>query len=188
MSNKVFVKITHEVQISDQSDSFTNSREAQARLLRAQGLKITDLRADLELENFQLLKKFPQFVTSLSHTRGAGASVLADRVDFLSLGIDIEWSDRAMKKEAERFFRHPDDSVYENNLELWTMKEAAFKALSPLGFNGVLVLSKILIQNGIFWTREHPEITGKVELQKISAGERMLTLSIASIAKAKTNS
>lgn len=188
MSNKVFVKITHEVQISDQKDPFTNSREAQACLLRAQGLKITDLRADLELENFRHLKNFPQFVTSLSHTRGAGASVLANRADFLSLGIDIEWSERPMKKEAERFFRHPDDSVYENNLELWTMKEAAFKALSPIGFNGVLVLSKIIIQNGVFWTHEHPEILGQVELKRLNAGERMLTLSIASISKAKSHS
>lgn len=175
------MKITHEVQISDTKDAFTNSREALALLLTKFGHQIGDLREDLALNNFQNLPKFPEYLTSLTHTKGAGAALLAEKSEYRSLGIDIEWSDRVMKKEADRFFRHPMDSVYPESLELWTMKEAAFKALSPLGHHGVLVLSKIIIQDGIFWTQENPEINGFVRVHKLPVADRALYLSIAYI-------
>ena len=157
------MKITHEVQISELDDGFTNSRGALAKLLNQENISITDLKTDLELLNYQHLKNYPGFTLSLSHTKGAGAAVLSKASGILSLGIDIEWQERHLKDEAARFYRHPEDSHYEDKLELWTMKEAAFKALSPRGFPGVLVLSKIIIKEGSFYTNERPEIRGRVE-------------------------
>lgn len=173
------MKITHEVQISFDKDAFTNSREALANLLKQENNAIADLKADLELVNYQNLKKFPDYVLSLSHTRGAGAAVLAKKTETHSLGIDIEWSDRQLKKEATRFYRHPEDSLYENNLELWTMKEAAFKALSPRGFPGVLVLSKIIIRDGVFYTNEVPHIKGQVTTYLKNINNKSLWVAIA---------
>lgn len=177
------MKITHEVQFSATKDAFTNSREALKLLLQKDGHQILDLKQDLELINYQNLAKFPEYLTSITHTKGAGAAVLAKKSDYLSVGIDIEWSDRTMKLEAQRFFRHPEDSSYEDMIELWTMKEAAFKALSPQGFPGVLVLSKIIIQNGLFYTNEQPQIQGYVETQVKSFDNKKLYVAIAHIAR-----
>lgn len=183
------MKITHEVQITNSSgpdDGFYNSRMALKTLLEGHGHNIAELKVDLALENFQNLIHFPEYLTSLSHTRGAGAAVLAHKNNFLSLGIDIEWSDRIFKPEAQRFFRNPLDSPYENSLELWTMKEAAFKALSPLGHSGVLVLSKIIIQEGNFWTLEDPLKKGLVHSSIMLIDSRTLYVSIAQVTRNKS--
>lgn len=172
-------KITHEVQVSTEKDAFTNSREALAALLKQENVLVSDLKADLELVNYQNLKNYPDFVLSLSHTKGAGAAVLGKKAEVQSLGIDIEWSDRNLKDEAGRFYKNPEDSVYENKLELWTMKEAAFKALSPLGYPGVLVLSKIVIQDGEFFTKERPEIKGRVTTHLKNLDSKKLWVAIA---------
>lgn len=172
-------KITHEVQISADKDAFTNSREALVSLLKQENIVVTDLKSDLELVNYQNLKNYPQFVLSLSHTRGAGAAVLGNKAEVRSLGIDIEWADRNLKDEAGRFYKNPEDSVYDNKLELWTMKEAAFKALSPLGFPGVLVLTKIIIQDGEFFTKERPEIRGRVTTHLKNLDNKKLWVAIA---------
>ncbi len=173
------MKITHEVQISSDKDAFTNSREALASLLKQEMVLISDLKQDLELVNYQNLKNFPEYVLSLSHTKGAGAAVLAKKAEIASLGIDIEWSDRHLKDEAARFYRHPEDSSYKDKLELWTMKEAAFKALSPRGFPGVLVLSKIIIKDGEFYTNERPLIRGRVETHLKIVDNKKLWIAIA---------
>ena len=177
------MKIAYDIHASLNSDSFTNSRTALAKLLRVQGYQIADFKKDLELINYQTLPLYPDYLTSLSHTRGAGAALLAKKKDYHSLGIDIEWSDRIMKPESQKFFRHKLDMTTENLLELWTMKEAAFKALSPLGHPEVLVLSKIVIQNGKFWTLERQDIIGSIETFKFQINNRELCLSLAFIAK-----
>lgn len=177
------MKITYEVHTSDTFDAYTNSRLALKQILTNRGHAINDLKIDLAMSDFQNLEKFPDYLTSISHTKGAGACALAHKNDCLSLGIDIEWSDRPMKKEAQKFFRHPEDSDNKNDLELWTMKEAAFKALSPLGFPGVLVLSKIIIRNGQFWTNERPELVGSLESNNIVIENKKLCLTIAHIRK-----
>lgn len=177
------MKITYEVHISDDFDAYTNSRLALKQLLINQGHVVNDLKADLVLIDFQNLPKYPGYLTSVSHTKGAGASVLAPKKDHLALGVDIEWRERILKEGTQKFFRHPEDSYYENDLELWTMKEAAFKALSPLGFPGVLVLSKIIIQEGIFWTKENPDLKGKVETFNKTSLDKNLVISIASVSR-----
>ncbi len=181
------MKITHEVHISFDFDAYTNSRLALKKLIENEGFSVKDLKSDLILESYQQLPHYPEFITSISHTKGAGAAVLGLKNEYLSLGIDIEWSNRLLKDEAQRFFRHQADSNYENNLELWTMKEAAFKALSPLGHPGVLVLSKIIIQNGIFWSEAKPNLKGEIQTSKIIFDKKEMVMSIATITKQESS-
>lgn len=177
------MKITYEVNFSDHDDAFGNSRNALKNLLVKENQNVSDLRSDLVLENFQRLTHYPDYLTSISHTKGAGAAVLALKENYHSLGIDIEWSERNLKTEAQRFYRHNEDVYNVSELTLWTMKEAAFKALSPLGFPGVLVLSKIIIQDLKFWTKERPEIVGELKLEKLPYVQRELLIALACVKK-----
>jgi hypothetical protein len=177
------MKITYEVNFSDLHDAFGNSRTALKKLLLKENQNVTDIKSDLVLENFQKLPHYPEFLTSISHTKGAGAACLAKKDDYQSLGIDVEWSDRHLRAEAERFYRHPDDIYDVGELVLWTMKEAAFKALSPLGYPGVLVLSKIIIQNQFFWTYERPEIKGELKTERLTFQQRELLVALAFVKK-----
>jgi phosphopantetheinyl transferase (holo-ACP synthase) len=179
--DELAMKITYEVNFSDHDDAFHNSRTALKNLLLRQNLAVSDLKNDLILENFQSLPNYPGYLTSISHTKGAGAALLAKKESYQSLGIDIEWSDRHLKTEAQRFYRHSEDIYQVSELVLWTMKEAAFKALSPLGFPGVLVLSKIIIQNEKFWTIERPELIGELSIAKLPYEKRELLIAIASV-------
>lgn len=181
------MNITYEVKFTDHADPFTNSREALKSLLEARGHQISSINDELELINFKFLKNFDSFITTISHTRGAGAAALANKSDLLAIGIDIEWSTRLIKTGAQKFFVHPQDVGHESELELWTMKEAAFKALSPLegslAFPGVLVLSKIVIQHNEFWTLENPKVRGHVECIKKQVNSKTLFISLAEIKK-----
>ena len=175
------MKITYEVNFSDHNDAFGNSRTALKNLLIRENQKVEDLKSDLTLENYQRLTKYPEYITSISHTKGAGAACLAKQSAYRSLGIDIEWSDRNLKIEAQRFYRHPEDVYSVSELVFWTMKEAAFKALSPLGYPGVLVLSKIIIQHHKFWTHECPELVGELKIEKLPNEQRELLIAVASV-------
>lgn len=176
----ILMKITHEVQFSPE-DNFTNSRTALAKLLNNKGHTVSDLRQDLILSNYQIMPLFPDYITSLSHTKGAGAAILAQKADYQSIGVDIEWCDRVFKPEIQIFFKNDNDRTTKDLLELWTKKEAAFKALSPLGFPGVLVLSKIIIQDDQFWTAEQPHIRGALKTLRLPILDRELYFSIAGI-------
>ena len=161
--DNINMKIRHEIYHSP-SSGFINSRNALKILLETEGIiDISDLKVDLALTNFRELNNYPEYFISLSHTPGLGAAVLAKRKDVKGLGIDIEWADREIKMGATKFFVNENDQSSLSLIELWTAKEAAFKALSPLNiFPGTLVLSKIIIKNDLFFTQELPEIIGKL--------------------------
>jgi phosphopantetheinyl transferase (holo-ACP synthase) len=155
------MKIRYEIYPSTEN-GFINSRSALKILLNNEGLSIGDLKLDLALTNFRELAAYPQFLTSLSHTKNLGAAVLVNKSEVMGIGIDIEWQDRLIKPGAEKFFVNIQDKHALSPIELWTAKEAAFKALSPLGtFPGVLVLSKIIIQDNNFFTQEEPHLIGQ---------------------------
>ena len=72
----------------------------------------------------------------LSHTRQVGAALLCHCDEADSVGIDIEYSHRLVSNKAVRYFKNAlDDWNYntsEGILWAWSLKEAAFKALSPI--------------------------------------------------------
>ncbi len=85
---------------------------------------------DIEISEHHHLKKYPDLLVSLSHTREVAAAILAQKSkDLLGVGIDIEKSDRLVKPELlDKFQNDRDEGL--DPLELWCAKEAAFKASS----------------------------------------------------------
>jgi phosphopantetheinyl transferase (holo-ACP synthase) len=160
-STRDYMKITYEICHSSEN-GFINSRTALKTLLMQEGLEVVNLKKDLELANFRELPRYPLFYTSLSHTKDLGAAVLVQKSAVKGIGIDIEWEKREIKPGAEKFFVHSGDQHQLTQIELWTAKEAAFKALSPMGsYPGVLVLSKIIIKENTFYTEAEPRLVGE---------------------------
>lgn len=176
------MKISHEIYQSLEN-GFINSRTALKKLLQNENLVVNDLKSDLTLVNHRELPHFPQFLTSLSHTKEIGAAVLVNRLLVMGIGIDVEWGDREIKAGAEKFFINKQDQHQLSPIELWTAKEAAFKALSPLGtFPGTLVLSKIIIRGNQFYTAEEPQLIGNFTVFRRSANQqRELVYTIATL-------
>jgi phosphopantetheinyl transferase (holo-ACP synthase) len=176
-----FMNIPYELYHSPEN-GFVNSRSALKNLLKKENFEVLDLQNDLQLNNFRELKNYPDFYTSLSHTKELGAALLIKKSQVLAAGIDIEWSERILKEGTEKFYVNPHDQHQLLPIEIWTAKEAAFKALSPLHiFPGVLVLSKIIIKGETFTTLETPQLIGKFQVLELSANNKMLVCSIAFI-------
>tara|TARA_R110000868_G_scaffold202649_1_gene450337 strand:- start:2357 stop:2938 length:582 start_codon:yes stop_codon:yes gene_type:complete len=97
----------------------------------------------LEIENHQYLKHHPEFAVSLSHTRGISAAIASTQLK--SIGIDLEHADRKFKSEVSKFFLTDQDDEMDL-LILWSAKEAAFKAIAPLGLKETLVLKDLVLK------------------------------------------
>ncbi len=122
---------------------------------------------DLKIENHHHLVSLPQFIVSLTHTNTLAAAVTTDQELIESVGIDLEARNREMKTGILKFFLREDDQI-ENPLELWCLKEAAFKALSPLYHEEKqLVLKDICIRNdGSFVLDSKQGLSGYYQLRK----------------------
>lgn len=143
---------------------FLLSRMALLECLRERGMNVKPL--DLVLENFSQIKKFPHLTISLSHTNDYGAALVSESSEFRSVGIDIEQEARVVSKLVRTRILHPDDQRL-RNIELWCLKEAAFKALMNTGiFNAPFEFSSIRIGNGE-WSHSPSYLSGKWELEII---------------------
>jgi phosphopantetheinyl transferase (holo-ACP synthase) len=127
----------------DRKNGFLLSRQALLLALSEQGIEISI--GSLVLTSFSEIKGLQQFTISLSHTKTAGAALVADRKKFRSVGIDIEQEERLVKDSIKERITHPLD-INLRNIELWCLKEAAFKALmnsgsfvSPFEFSSILI-------------------------------------------------
>jgi phosphopantetheinyl transferase (holo-ACP synthase) len=175
------MKITHKIHHSA-ANGFINSRTALKHLLIQENLEVSHLETDLKLTNFRELHNYPLFFTSLSHTKELGAAVLVKKSEAMGIGIDIEWADREIKPGAEKFFVNEKDKNDLSLIELWTAKEAAFKALSPIGtYPGTLVLSKIIVDGTSFYTLEEPHLVGNFTVCQRYVGGRKVVFTIASV-------
>ena len=85
--------------------------------------------AELEIIEHSHLKKNSKLKISLSHTRGLAAA--AATTQYRTIGVDIELNQRIVKSEVTKFFQQKQDIAL-SKLELWCIKEAAFKAFEPL--------------------------------------------------------
>jgi hypothetical protein len=84
----------------------------------------------LKEEEHHRLALGPEFLISRSHTKTLAVGALClETFGPLSLGIDLEPSDREIKPELTRYFVHPADQVHDP-LTAWCAKEASFKAIS----------------------------------------------------------
>jgi phosphopantetheinyl transferase (holo-ACP synthase) len=92
----------------------------------------------LEIEGNLKLKFFPETLVSISHTDDIGAALTARTEKYLSIGIDIEKMGRPFNEKTKKFFLNAQDDYQAQHqaaaslLEIWSFKESAFKALSPV--------------------------------------------------------
>jgi 4'-phosphopantetheinyl transferase EntD len=146
---------------SDRKKGFLLSREALIEALKTNHVSANI--SELALDSHSTLTHFPQFTISLSHTKECGASLVADRQTFRSVGIDIEHEERVVKDSIFDRISHPQDRKL-RNIELWCLKEAAFKALMNSGnFEKPIEFSSIEIGNDI-WTHSPSGLKGEWEM------------------------
>lgn len=132
---------------SERKKSFILSRQALKMALKEQGYGASI--KDLILINYKDLAAFPEITISITHTKDWGAALVADRKEFLSLGIDVEKAGRVVKDSVGDRIRHPEDLATLRNIELWCLKEAAFKTLMNSGkFPFPLAFSSIQLEAG----------------------------------------
>jgi len=136
----------------------------------------------IEIINYDYIKGYPDYCTSISHTKGFHAVVISEKSKIISIGIDIELSDRKVKNEIASRISHPKDE-YQNNelLNFWTQKEAAFKALSPIKTTNIKTLNDLWVRDLNFGIEE--KVIGKIMTKKIINQGNDITLSIATIYK-----
>lgn len=149
---------------SDRKKGFLYSREALRECLKVMHLnpEINQLR----LSDYSTLTNYPQFTVSLSHTKDSGAALVGDRNTFRSLGIDIEQEERVVKDMIIERITHPDD-LRLRNIELWCLKEAAFKALMNTGhFEKPVEFSSIHIGDKN-WSHSPSGFKGEWELELV---------------------
>ena len=138
---------------------------------------------ELEISNYYNLKQYPEIVASLSHSKNIGAALLAPIEKYPSVGIDIELKDRKITSGAEKYFFNEHDRVGSDPLLVWTKKEAAFKALSPLIYKfrwkKELLLKHIWIKGDKFGLIGRKRVLGKIINLERNLGNRTLLISLA---------
>lgn len=110
----------------------------------------------VEIEAHLHIKNHPDILVSLSHTKEHAIGLATRQEDGVcSVGVDLELRERKLTEGVEKFYYNDHDAIELQNdpLLLWSLKEAAFKALSPFAHNfqdKVLVLKDIWINEGQF--------------------------------------
>lgn len=112
-------------------DSYAMSRLALLNSLKP--LKVhTSLDNLILIENSQIYSH-PHITASVSHTNDIAVGATSLKSNNLSLGVDIERSDRQIKDGADKYFCNDRDSFDKYSLlEKWVIKEACYKAFSNL--------------------------------------------------------
>ncbi len=138
------------------------SRQALLDALEELGVKLQI--QDLVLIDYSQITKLPEYTISLSHTKNCGAALVADKKTFKSVGIDIEPLERIVRPNVLQRVSHPRDLKLES-IEIWCLKEAAFKALMNSGnFEKPLEFSSIEISDKK-WAHSPSGLEGEWELE-----------------------
>lgn len=123
---------------------------------------------DIKEQSYFRLQHHP-YLISRSHTKTMAAAAVIPESDrseaVLSLGVDLEELSREIKPDIEKFYIHQDD-LFQNPLENWCAKEAAFKAVSSyLLFHDVELSKPLTLKDFIF--QGQSEQGGRFELAAI---------------------
>lgn len=151
----------------ERKTSFLLARNALWICLKEAGKNVAI--SELILKDYSGIKGVPEFILSLSHTKSCGAALVAPSAEFRSVGIDVEDSGRVVKKSIIERVGHPEDDRTLRNIELWSLKEAAFKALMNTGlFPKPVEFSSLSVANHT-WSHSPSELSGKWELEHIES-------------------
>lgn len=104
---------------------------------------------DIRLDHHHFLNSFPGLHASLSHTKDAAVAWVRNHKGH---GIDLERLDRPIKESIWERIHHPQDDKGLTRLELWCLKEAAFKALYNAGhIHGPIPFAEIVFRKDGIW-------------------------------------
>ncbi|ATH08348.1 hypothetical protein BIY24_10430 [Halobacteriovorax marinus] len=136
--------------------------------------------SDLIIDNHHHLRKAPEILVSLTHTIQLAAAVVSNHPKISSLGIDLESTQREMKEGILKFFIRDADTE-SDPLKNWCIKEAAFKALSPLyNLEKRLVLKDIIIsKDKTFFLETLPELKGHYSIEERKGHYLALAITLA---------
>ncbi|MFY7992225.1 MAG: 4'-phosphopantetheinyl transferase family protein [Bacteriovoracaceae bacterium] len=139
----------------ERAQSFLLSRLALKQALESVMGHVVPLEK-LTLTHHHQLRFYPDYFVSLSHTKEAAmAWVRTTR----GHGIDLERADRVLKDSILERIRHTDDNSALSPIELWCLKEAAFKALFNAGhISGPIAFKEIRFEQEGKW--QWREISG----------------------------
>ena len=130
--------------------------------------------SDLVLVGFQSLKNFPELTISLSHSREVGVALVGHQKTYQSLGVDVEYSDRVVKDAIIQKVANPLDAKL-SNIDLWVLKEAAFKCLMNSGKFSTPVLFTDIVVSAKNWSHPPSALAGECEIRQ----EQNLILGLA---------
>jgi 4'-phosphopantetheinyl transferase EntD len=114
-------------------------------------------------KNHHELTHLPAWRFSLSHTKDLACAWLEPSHLFRGLGVDIEFNNRTVPAQVKSRLAHQED-IKIPSLELWSLKEAAYKALPTLAQSDIW-LNRIIIQDHHFELESSP-FHGLWSLQK----------------------
>lgn len=118
---------------------------------------------DLKLMDFHQLQTFPNLTLSLSHSPLAGASVVALKTHYQSLGIDIEPLNREVKETIIQRVSTEKDLKLENR-QMWCLKEAIYKCVAnSKKYQGVLEFRDMEIKKEK-WLHSPSSLSGEWKL------------------------
>jgi len=154
---------------------YGGSRQALSNLLAKEGF---DRQFPPELINHHRIVDAPGYVGSFAHTKGVGAAALAGTDNIYSVGIDLEEVDREVSESNLRFFMN-DREPQISPLEIWVLKEAIYKALTPRLLDGKAScsLKKIYLKAGGLFA--FGDYSGSFSLKKVEYQKRTYLVGLA---------
>jgi phosphopantetheinyl transferase (holo-ACP synthase) len=127
--------------------------------------------------DFKTLRGEPEWTFTVAHSTGCSAVWLVSREKCENIGIDIEPNDREISSSVDERLRSPQDPSAISTLELWTAKEAAYKALTREQQHN-LSLFDIVIRENLF-TIGNEEISGQLLRFPLEKSANKFQISIA---------
>lgn len=160
--------VWHTVAQTRMPDFHANRKKewALARLCLAQcfenhGIKLSP--ASTVFKNHHEISHLPAWRFSLSHSQDVAAAWLMPAAQIRGMGVDVEMAHRKVPPQVKARLAHKLDSKL-SDIELWTLKEAAFKALPTLAQTDIW-LNRIIVRENEFELENSP-FKGHCSLEK----------------------
>lgn len=105
-------------------------------------------------KNHHEMTHLPHWRFSLSHTKDRASAWLLPKNECRGMGVDIELKNRPVPANVKTRLSHPADEI-SDPLTLWSLKEAAYKALPSLAQENIW-LNRIIIRQNQFELADSP--------------------------------
>ncbi len=128
------------------------ARLALSKCFEDHGIKLTP--SACVFKDHQTLSHLPVWRFSLSHSKEVAAAWLEPAAKFRGLGLDVEIADRKVPPQVKARLQNSAD-ISLRDLVLWSLKEAAYKALPTLAQQDIW-LNRLIIADQTFSLENSP--------------------------------